>query len=74
VAVFETTTGTVVGDSDLREALHAKRYFDVAGHYSRADLLDDAWKFTRRVFVPVLIASSAVVGDITSTRPIARPG
>jgi predicted amidohydrolase len=29
----------VVADCDLREALHAKRYFDVAGHYSRADVL-----------------------------------
>jgi nitrilase len=29
----------VVEDCDLRDALHAKRYFDVAGHYSRADLL-----------------------------------
>jgi hypothetical protein len=25
---------------DLREAPHTKRYFDVAGHYSRADLLN----------------------------------
>ncbi len=32
--------GTVFGDCDLRVALHAKRAFDVAGHYSRADLLD----------------------------------
>jgi len=24
---------------DLREALHAKRYFDVIGHYGRADVL-----------------------------------
>jgi nitrilase len=31
--------GIVVGDCDLREALHAKRYFDVAGHYSRAEVL-----------------------------------
>ena len=31
--------GIVVADCDLREALHAKRYFDVAGHYSRADVL-----------------------------------
>ncbi|HEX2782502.1 MAG TPA: nitrilase-related carbon-nitrogen hydrolase, partial [Ilumatobacteraceae bacterium] len=31
--------GTVVADCDLREALHAKRYFDVAGHYGRADVL-----------------------------------
>ena len=31
--------GIVVFDCDLREALHAKRYFDVAGHYGRADVL-----------------------------------
>ena len=31
--------GIVTADCDLREALHAKRYFDVAGHYSRADVL-----------------------------------
>lgn len=30
----------VVADCDLRQALHAKRYFDVAGHYGRADVLD----------------------------------
>lgn len=29
----------VITDCDLREALHAKRYFDVAGHYGRADVL-----------------------------------
>ncbi|MFZ6003301.1 MAG: carbon-nitrogen hydrolase family protein [Actinomycetota bacterium] len=31
--------GIVVADCDLREALHAKRYFDVVGHYGRADVL-----------------------------------
>lgn len=30
---------TLVVECDLREALHAKRYFDVAGHYGRADVL-----------------------------------
>jgi predicted amidohydrolase len=29
----------VIGDCDLRDALHAKRAFDAAGHYSRADVL-----------------------------------
>lgn len=29
----------LVVDCDLRSALHAKRYFDVAGHYGRADVL-----------------------------------
>ncbi len=33
------TEGTLVVDCDLREALHAKRYFDVSGHYSRAEVL-----------------------------------
>ena len=31
--------GIVAADCDLRDALHAKRYFDVAGHYGRADVL-----------------------------------
>ena len=31
--------GIVIADCDLREALHAKRSFDVAGHYGRADVL-----------------------------------
>lgn len=31
--------GIVVADCDLRETLHAKRWFDAAGHYSRADVL-----------------------------------
>lgn len=29
----------VVADCDLRATLHAKRYFDVVGHYGRSDLL-----------------------------------
>jgi nitrilase len=31
--------GIVVADCDLRSGLHAKRWFDAAGHYSRADVL-----------------------------------
>ena len=31
--------GIVLADCDLNEALRAKRYFDVAGHYSRPDVL-----------------------------------
>jgi nitrilase len=31
--------GIVLADCDLRDALHAKRYFDVVGHYSRTDVL-----------------------------------
>ncbi|HVL31394.1 MAG TPA: carbon-nitrogen hydrolase family protein, partial [Solirubrobacteraceae bacterium] len=31
--------GIVVADCDLRAGLHAKRWFDVVGHYSRTDVL-----------------------------------
>jgi nitrilase len=31
--------GMVVADCDLRVGLHAKRWFDAVGHYSRADVL-----------------------------------
>ena len=31
--------GIVAADCDLHDALRAKRYFDVAGHYGRADVL-----------------------------------
>jgi hypothetical protein len=31
--------GILTVDCDLREALHAKRCFDVVGHYGRADVL-----------------------------------
>jgi nitrilase len=31
--------GTVVADCDLRVSLHAKRWFDAVGHYSREDVL-----------------------------------
>ncbi len=33
------TEGMLVVDCELSDALHAKRYFDVIGHYSRADVL-----------------------------------
>ena len=31
--------GMVVGDCDLRKGLHAKRFFDAVGHYSREEVL-----------------------------------
>jgi hypothetical protein len=31
--------GIVIADCDLRRGLHAKRWFDAVGHYSREDVL-----------------------------------
>ena len=33
--------GMVIADCDLRAGLHAKRWFDVVGHYSREDVLGE---------------------------------
>jgi nitrilase len=33
--------GIVIADCDLRRGLHAKRWFDAVGHYSRAETLTD---------------------------------
>jgi nitrilase len=33
--------GIVTADCDLREGLHAKRWFDAVGHYSRSDVLSE---------------------------------
>jgi ketosteroid isomerase-like protein len=42
-------------------------YFDEVAKF------DNTWKFVRRVFVPILIASGVVAGEMTTARPIARP-
>ncbi len=31
--------GMLLADCDLRAGLHAKRWFDAVGHYSRSDVL-----------------------------------
>ena len=46
-------------DCDLRRGLHAKRWFDAVGHYSRAEVLDGA---------------AAAAGDGADRRPAGRPG
>jgi predicted amidohydrolase len=38
--------GMVVADCDLRAGLHAKRWFDAVGHYSRADVLQPPFSVT----------------------------
>jgi ketosteroid isomerase-like protein len=42
-------------------------YFDAISKF------DEMWKFTRRTFVPILIAQGTIAGDIVTTRPITRP-
>ena len=78
--------GRAVATTNIREIIRGKHavggVWGPAGAESNVDQygiyfdevskIDGVWKFTRRVFVPVLIAPGAVVGDITTARPIAR--
>ena len=41
-------------------------YFDEISKFA------ELWKFTRRTFVPILIAQGTIAGDIVTTRPITR--
>jgi nitrilase len=49
----------VTADCDLRQALHAKRFFDVAGHYGRADVLAPALRSRAQVALDPPVASSS---------------
>jgi hypothetical protein len=42
-------------------------------YFDEVARLDGAWSFTRRVFVPFLLAPGGVVGDAVSPRPLRRP-
>jgi ketosteroid isomerase-like protein len=42
-------------------------------YFDEISKIDNAWKFTRRVFAPILIAAGGVSGDVVTTRPISRP-
>jgi hypothetical protein len=41
--------GMLVHDCDLRDGLHAKRWFDSVGHYSREDVLAGGVTIARSV-------------------------
>jgi hypothetical protein len=42
-------------------------------YFDEVSKIDDIWRFTRRTFVPVLIAPHTIQGDIVTNRPISRP-
>ena len=42
-------------------------------YFDEISKFDAMWKFTRRTFVPVLIAQGTIAGDIVTPRPITRP-
>jgi len=55
IIVRVSVEGIVTADCDLRDALHAKRYFDVAGHYGRPDIF--RLEVNREVRAPIDFAT-----------------
>jgi hypothetical protein len=43
-------------------------------YYDELKKVDGRWVFTHRRFVPFLIATGTVAGDVVSARPLVRPG
>jgi hypothetical protein len=72
--IREIIRGTITVDGAWGAAGTENNVDQYAIYFDEVNKIDGAWKFTRRAFVPVLIATGAVVGDITTARPIARPG
>jgi nitrilase len=56
--------GIVVADCDLRRGLHAKRWFDAVGHYSRPDVLR----------APDTGYDAVIPGDLTQAKGTPRDG
>jgi len=61
--------GVVVADCDLRVGLHAKRWFDVVGHYGREDVLPDLVSRSSQDGAAHIAASTP--GDGASSEPAA---
>ena len=63
-----TPTATALGDAgtELNVDQYGIYYDDVAR-------LDSGWRFTHRLFVPFLIATGTVAGDVVTKRPLFRP-
>ncbi len=51
--------GMLVHDCDLRDGLHAKRWFDAVGHYSREDVLATGGPAAAAIAAPAPAANGA---------------
>jgi hypothetical protein len=61
---------TEIGDGVLGEAGSELNVDQYGIYFDTAVRADGAWKFTRRLFVPYLIGSGTVVGDVVTPRPL----
>jgi hypothetical protein len=72
--IREIIRGTITVDGEWGPAGSESNTDQYGIYFDELTKINGTWKFTRRIFAPVLIASGSVVGEITASRPIARPG
>jgi SnoaL-like domain len=65
--------GGEVGDGLLGEADGELNVDQFGIYFDEVERIDGDWKFTHRLFVPFLIGSGTVVGDVVTARPLVAP-
>jgi ketosteroid isomerase-like protein len=71
--IREIIRGTTTNDSAYGPTGTELNVDQYGMYFDDLSKFGDAWKFTRRLFMPILIAQGAVAGDIVTTRPVTRP-
>jgi SnoaL-like domain len=66
--IHELTRGVAPADSSLGEAGAQINVEQYGIYYDDVARIDGAWKFTRRVFVPVYVSIGSVNGDVSTER------
>ena len=67
--MFRGVTERASTYADVGDEMNVDQY---GIYYDDVNKIDGEWKFTHRLFVPFLIASGGVVGDVVSERPLLR--
>jgi len=70
--IREVIRGTSTNDGPYGPTGTAINVDQYGVYFDEISKFDGMWKFTRRTFVPILIAQGTVVGDVVTTRPITR--
>jgi ketosteroid isomerase-like protein len=71
--IREIIRGTTTNDGPYGPTGTAINVDQYAVYFDDIARVGGLWKFTRRNFIPILIAQGTIAGDIVTTRPITRP-
>ena len=66
--LHEITQGAASEDGSFGPGGAAVNFQHIGIYYDDIALIDDSWKFTHRLVVPVYFESGALTGDVVATR------